>query len=550
MKARDCKPCSVTVDQLQQYLKETRIGSFKSSYMGWKKPYKVKEYCVIAGLQPYCVYQVFENNYTNCYRSLVERVFSVPCEPGQGLLGDKLNFTVPPQPLDRAFKDELKHERSMILKNLNSYCCSLAPLSVDDFVATCAQSKRKQYRLAAQKMNGRRAVRRDFHIKMFVKTEKTENYLKVDPVPRAVQPRSIQAHVEIGRFIRPLEHAIYNAIDTMFGSPTIMKGLNADQVGAIVHKKWAKFKNPCSIGIDAARFDQTVSVQALKWSHSIYKECYKGDDKTYLTEMLGYLIDNEGTAYTNDGYKIKYSVRGCRMSGDMDTALGNCLIMGSMCHWIKRKYGFDIEVLNNGDDCHLIFEREDIERISRLIITSGETFGFNLKVENPVFLIEHIDFCQQRPVLIGETYRMIRDPYVATCKDTIMIIKPKDNKSLDLWRNTVSAGGLALNDKTPVMPQFYRALGRNTTTKKVAPHFAKVEETGFWRLGKGMINTNGNVSDETRLSYWRAFGMTYDQQVEVENLYDNCEYVPIGAPSESAPKQEFPTFPFPIKNAI
>jgi len=398
-------------------------------------------------------------------------------------------------------------------------------------------------------MNGRRAVARDFLIKMFVKTEKTENYKKVDPVPRAVQPRSIQAHIEIGRFIRPLEHEIYKAIDNMFNSPTIMKGLNADQVGEIVHKKWSKFKNPCAIGIDAARFDQTVSVQALKWTHSIYKECYKGEDREYLTEMLGFLINNQGIAYTTDGYRIKYSVRGCRMSGDMDTALGNCLIMGSVCHWIKRTSLIDCEVLNNGDDCQLIFERDSIPIISQTILLAGATFGFNLKVEEPVYLIEHIDFCQQRPVAIGNTYRMVRDPYVATCKDTIMIMKPNSTKSLDLWRNTVCTGGLALTDGIPVMPQFYKALGRDSITTKVAPHFAKVDESGFWRLGKGMKYQNREVADNTRLSFWRAFGITVDQQLETEINYEECRFKPIGAPSESRSTQEFPTFPFPIKHA-
>jgi hypothetical protein len=50
-----------------------------------------------------------------------------------------------------------------------------------------------------------------------------------------------------------------------------------------------------------------------------------------LAELLKWQLQNKGFARTIDGL-IKYSVEGCRMSGDMNTALGNCTIMCALVY--------------------------------------------------------------------------------------------------------------------------------------------------------------------------------------------------------------------------
>lgn len=71
-----------------------------------------------------------------------------------------------------------------------------------------------------------------------------------------------------------------------------------------------------------------MSVQALKWEHSIYNAMFRSDE---LAELLGWQLTNKGFARTTDGL-IKYEVKGCRMSGDMNTALGNCMIMCALVY--------------------------------------------------------------------------------------------------------------------------------------------------------------------------------------------------------------------------
>jgi len=72
---------------------------------------------------------------------------------------------------------------------------------------------------------------------------------------------------------------MYDEIDKLFGSPTIMSHYNAYTQAAVLKEKWDKYSKPVCVGLDASRFDQHVSTAALKFEHGFYLTCYKNNKK-------------------------------------------------------------------------------------------------------------------------------------------------------------------------------------------------------------------------------------------------------------------------------
>ena len=89
----------------------------------------------------------------------------------------------------------------------------------------------------------------------------------------------------------------------------------------------------------------------------------------------------KGVAHCQDG-RVKFSVRGTRSSGDLNTSLGNCILMCAMVWAYIRDAGlFKVELANNGDDCVVIMEREDLDIFLGGLETWFRDHGFRMGVD-------------------------------------------------------------------------------------------------------------------------------------------------------------------------
>jgi hypothetical protein len=144
--------------------------------------------------------------------------------------------------------------------------------------------------------------------------------------------------------------------------------------------------------------------------------------------------------------------------------------------------------------------------------------GYTMKVEKPVFTFEHIDFCQTRPVYNGTDYVMVRDPRVCLTKDLISV---KNLSTVNAWKyqcQAISDCGLAAYGNMPIYNQFYRMLDMGYHCTK-SDHMS----TGLEFLSRGLNNQHGKPNDDTRLSFWRAFGIIPDMQMDLEDLYSGIK---------------------------
>lgn len=436
-------------------------------------------------------------------------------------------YLKPPQPKPGLFL-------SLTLKFASLLACAVFKqlgrlpivLSDEEFIGLCAPFKRKRYREAAVSLQAWPINERDGKIQMFTKCEKMDFGLKPNKAPRAVQPRSFRFCLELGRYLKHLEHHIYDSIaESLFwGSPTVMKGYNVDELGGIIHTKWNKFKKPVAIGWDAVSFDQHVSAQALQFEHSVYESIYRNEDTLpYLKRLLKMQLRNRGYGFTRDGFLFKYQVKGGRMSGDQNTALGNCLIMCCLTKQFLDENNFKAELINNGDDCVLIMEQEHLKTFQCKFVSFMLNYGFQVELEKPVDILEKIEFCQHQPILVDGKYRMIRKPFVAISKDSILLDTRITREQYYAWSHAVADGGVALNSGIPILQTFYTRLGNVPLPRKknqVKQEWKLTENLSFF-WGKGVQHRKATiVSEETRISFMLAFNVMPNEQRYLEEELD------------------------------
>lgn len=468
---------------------------------------KVRRVFQVGGIGPPLKFGVHNNSLANLRRGLMERVYYVE--------DSSKNLVPAPSPNPGVFK-ELQPFRSKLLSIVGPH----SKCSEGRFIDFYNGRRKRIYEAAVQSLGERAVERKDSFLTTFVKAEKINFSAKPDPAPRVIQPRNVRYNVRVGQYLRPLEHHMYHAVDKIWKGPTIMKGYSVEQLGGIVEQAWGEFVSPCAIGFDMKRFDQHVSRSALEWEHSLYLPVFDNDPD--LQRLLAWQISNKGWGRASDG-SIKYSVDGCRMSGDMNTAMGNCLLACAIVWKFCHDQGIKARLLNNGDDCVLIAERECAAAIEAGIERHWLKFGFQCVTEPTVYKLEHIEFCQMSPVFDGSKYVMVRNPHISLAKDSFSIGPFNTIAGAQKWMDAVGKCGLSIAGGMPVLQSYYRMLARHGANSG-----GKVEKdvafaSGFYNLARLSNRAEGVVSEESRVSFYTAFGISPDVQTALESHYDNLE---------------------------
>lgn len=451
---------------------------------------------------------VYNSDITTLERAIKERVFFV-----------KINdeWTAPPPTTDAIWNERLEPFFNRLVRHLPS----TTPVTHEQFVGFYRGRKRVVYQKALESLQITGISRRDFRIKAFVKAEKG----KPGSAPRVIQPRDPRCNVEIGVYLKPIEEQVYEAIGKVYGEPTVMKGYNAKGVARHLRTKWARFKKPIAIPLDAHRFDQHVRQSALKWEHRVYLECFLRKHRAKLAWLLRNQLVNKGTGYCSDG-KLKYTVQGGRMSGDMNTALGNCLDMCALIWAYAQFKGIDISLVNNGDDCSVIMEACFEQHFLHGLPAWFEAMGFTMTVDKTARCFEHIEFCQAHPIFDGHEWVMVRNLRAFT-KDAMSLIPVQTAPTLKYWLGAVGDAGMHLTGGIPIWQEYYawyqRSAGDLSSKRKrrgaVRMYDQSAFETGMMMMAKGMTRRYGEVAPEARLSFWLATGIIPDHQIALEKQY-------------------------------
>lgn len=470
--------------------------------------HKSRVYTIIPGLAPEHNLGVYNNGVDAVERAFVERYFL--CKTQNGFR--------PALPVKSS-----TYESDVNLQNFRSKLVSYMPhlpvLTLSQCVNLFPASKRKVYERALESLERAKLSHVDARLSSFVKFEKQD----VSKAPRIINPRSARYNLHLGCYLKHAEHHYFTAINKCFGAhtkATVIKGYDADVSAEILKAKWDRFSEPVAVGLDATKFDMHVSPAALKYEHSNYLEYFRNRTSKQqfkeLKTLLSWQLDNKGVARCEDG-KVKFAMNGTRCSGDVNTSLGNCIIMCALIYSYKSVIGVDVELCNNGDDCVVIFERRYLKRFCDGLRDYFVRFGFDLTVEAPCFTFEEIEFCQTHPVSLETGYRMVRVPSTVFKKDTMCLHRVPNINVFRKWLHAVGTGGTALCSGVPVLEKFYEAYKRNgiqsNSFRDQNPHrFARTSQR------------SAKVTDEARISFYQAFGILPDMQVFMERF---CETISI-----------------------
>jgi len=328
----------------------------------------------------------------------------------------------------------------------------------------------------------------------------------------------------LGVFLRPIEERIFDSIAELYRHPTVMKGMNSSRSGRIMFEKWNAFKNPVAVGLDASRFDQHVSRVALQWEHDIYLQCFpRRQHRRRLKWLLRMQLNNQCSGYTEDGM-LRYHTDGVRMSGDMNTSLGNCVLMCCLVMAYARSKGVFVHLANNGDDCVVFLEMTDLPTFMEGLSEWFLGMGFNMAVEEPCTQFESIEFCQTHPVYVGplpHDYLMVRHPKWAIAKDTICVHNYLKEKEFRGWLHAVGTRGLAMNGGIPIFQSFYSCYLRFGVFVK---WIDAAQSWGVRALERGMRRQAQTITPATRASFYWAFGITPDEQLCIERFYEGVTW--------------------------
>lgn len=384
--------------------------------------------------------------------------------------------------------------------------------SLESVLNTFKGSRRAIYERAYQSLAVRPFGDADARIQSFVKAEKTNPLAKVNPDPRMIQARTPRYNLMIAKYLRYVEHLIYNLKHN--GIRSVAKGMNQRVRAETILEKFSRFNDPICFSIDCSRWDQHVSDEVLEIEHGFYQHFYPNSEE--LRALLRHQRRNK--CRTKNG--VKYAVRGGRMSGDINTALGNCLLMVIMVRAAMGELDTKYDLLDDGDDCLIFIERSDFERVKEQLPAIFKAFGQELKIENIAERPSEVLFCQSRMVFNGKHHVMVRDwrkVLSQACCGT------KHWNIPDMVRpmmGMVAACESVLNAGVPILAPFAAALHRMSRGR-----MAKLNacDSGLLRryqieLGTDKTPTflNSEISLEARLSFQETFGVMISEQRTIE----------------------------------
>jgi hypothetical protein len=142
-----------------------------------------------------------------------------------------------------------------------------------------------------------------------------------------------------------------------------------------------------------------------------------------------------------------------------------------------------------------------------------QTIGLPTEFEAPVYELEQVEFCQCHPVTDGDEWYMVRDPRTCLDKDACTLKPVRNQREYDTLRASVADSGSAAAGHMPVFQEFYKMLGRGAGNRLDRD----LVETGLKRLARGMNMRGVPVTDAARVSFFRAFDISPDEQVALES---------------------------------
>lgn len=426
---------------------------------------------------------------------------------------------------------------------------------LEDSVQAFPKKRRKRYLKALEDLLSTGLTRRDAIISSFVKMEKLQ-ILQKDGDPRIIQTRGGKFHLVFSQMTKPVEHSLAHILDPVNQYPLIAKGRNLDERASLLQSMWRRRMQPVALSLDLSRWDMHVQVPLIKEVLKLYM-LHTSDP--VIVWCMNQLLNN--VCFTNK--RIRYKVQGGVMSGDMTTALGNCIAViaivltfrevlynaalcgvGNIASALRINPGFTesgraflaaleeqdlghlardwMMVLDDGDDHVIVVEEANVGVAETLLPLWWKAMGHTLKVEGVVRDLEKVEFCQHRPFIGERRVTMVPNPCKVIPKSCIVTGKYIQDPSPYL--RTVFTARAMLHRDIPILGPFFQTqattLGRGEVLDTCGQEFQHINSSLHYLLNytpqKLELPESQEVEENDRYLMWRMWDITPTDQIHME----------------------------------
>lgn len=437
-------------------------------------------------------------------------------------------------------------ERSLRRKDKST----LLPWSEERFLASMDSTRRQRYADAFASLAIRPVERRDARVSMFVKGEKGEYAQKANaPLkPRAIQGRQPRYNAAFGLYTKPIEEVLYRWKGPKRGVPTtrvIAKGLCQSRRADLFWQKISAFDRPTVLTTDIKSFDGSVRVEHLQAVHGLYMSLLPDPS---LQRLLSWQLHNVCT--TANG--VRYRVKGKRMSGDMDTALGNCLITVNAVAAALRLLGVrKYDLMDDGDDCLVILEQSESRGLRDRFIAAMSEVGFNSESSwcgsEDGWEPEDVSFCRSKLLFAGGKWRFVRNYERMMCGFLCTHKHYSESAGAKRIMKAMAQCEAYCCRGIPVMQPMATRILHLLGGVKYPKQF---ETMGFAR--KAVMEAENlratfvpePITVEARVSFAKAFGIPIEEQLELEDwsstiMLDNIDpALAVDVPMDGTPARK------------
>lgn len=400
-----------------------------------------------------------------------------------------------------------------VRRMFHRFRASLEPWSEAMLLSHRAGRVVKKFERAFESLRKEPLNERDYRVSAFVKLEKaTLNKLQVKH-PRLIQYRNPRYTAELAKHLGPVEHKIIKSrhpLRTVFA-----KGLNQRQRAQRILEMQRRISNCVFIGLDHNNFDAHEHLDWIKEEHLFYE--WLQVDPTELRRLLQ--TQKRYVGRTRNG--IKYTVKGRRCSGDLNTGLGNSLVNLAIILDIFNQAGIptaDYEIFLDGDDCVLAVREGWVKLLLKRYFTPENfaAYGMSTRIEFVTKDIHEVVFCQSGFVDFGVDVRMIRNPWRVLSRATTCLSKFQ-GAGYRKWLRSVGECELACNAGVPVLQSFSNMLIRLSGVKQGL----KVPDVTARMRGAVHGSRALPINSEARTSFECTFGISVVEQISLEHLFDS-----------------------------
>lgn len=357
----------------------------------------------------------------------------------------------------------------------------------------------------------------DVFLRAFLKAEKRHvgNVAK----PRLIYPRSPRYNLHLASWLKPFEHWLWgnlrrSAFNGAGNSRVVAKGLSPRQRAALIVRKFSEMPDCVVMEVDGRSFEAHLDSWQLLQEHSVYTSAYPGDGS--LKKCLNSQLRNFGVT----GCGVRFSRGGGRASGDFNTGMGNSLVMlavvvGSMSLLGEQRW----DTLVDGDNALLFLPAPAMRRVvPRFAAAALEVSGHEMTLERPVEVVEEVRFGQSAPVWVEGGWMMVRDWRKVVSHGTSSHQHLLEPRFALEWIRGVALCEASLAHSVPILWAYANrllSLTESVTTVRWHPH-RDYEVLG---VRFACLGSRAREPDEfARQSFSRAFGVTPDEQVQLERL--------------------------------